>query len=84
MGPSSISYLSNTAIFHFHDYGRKSNYETQQKMIDLYFGGSLTGMKWKKLPKTNSQLPQKGKDHLNQPTLLVQVLLLLVSRRVSY
>ena len=24
MGPSSISYLSNTAIFHFHDYGRKS------------------------------------------------------------
>ena len=26
MGPSSISYLSNTAIFHFHDYGRKSRY----------------------------------------------------------
>ena len=25
MGPPNSSYLSNTAIFHFHDYGRKSN-----------------------------------------------------------
>ena len=24
MGPSNNSYLLNTAIFHFHDYGRKS------------------------------------------------------------
>ena len=24
MGPSNNSYLSNTAIFHFRDYGRKS------------------------------------------------------------
>ena len=25
MGPSNSSYLSNIAIFHFHDYGGKSN-----------------------------------------------------------
>ena len=26
MGPSNSSYLSNTAILHFHDYGRKSSW----------------------------------------------------------
>ena len=26
MGPSNSSYLSNIAIFHFHDYGRKSSW----------------------------------------------------------
>ena len=29
MGPSRSSYLSNTAFFHFHDYGKKrTNFDT--------------------------------------------------------
>ena len=37
MGPSNSTYLSNTAIFHFHDYGRKSmsQLETQHQVTML-------------------------------------------------
>ena len=30
MGPSNTSYLSNTTIFHFHDYGRKSKHSLEK------------------------------------------------------
>ena len=33
MGPSNSSYLSTTAIFHFHDYGRKSTASKESKEI---------------------------------------------------
>ena len=38
MAPSNSSYLSNMAIFHFHDYGRKS---TRFQSEELCEGGTL-------------------------------------------
>ena len=36
IGPSDSSYLLNTAVFHFHDYGRKSNLDVPKISNDLF------------------------------------------------
>ena len=35
MGPSNSSFLSNTVIFHFHDYGSKSKISNIHKTINI-------------------------------------------------
>ena len=44
MGPSNSSYLSNTAIFHFHDYGRNSIFLLKE-WDKLLFGTNILSFK---------------------------------------